>query len=64
MALILMMYCSRISWLMAYFNECSRIFSRSGEKAGSCLVLPMVRKGLHIKKFVVLRDEQKGMNLL
>jgi len=24
----------------------------------------MVRKGLHFKKFVVLRDEQKGMNLL
>jgi hypothetical protein len=27
-------------------------------------VLAMMREGLHIKKLVVLRDEQKGMNLL
>ena len=32
------------------------------EKAGFCLFLAMMRKGLHIKKFVVLRDGQKGMD--
>jgi hypothetical protein len=40
------------------------VFSRSGEKARFCPVLAMVRNGLHIKKFVVLRDDQKRMNLL
>ena len=59
-----MTYCSRLSWLMAYFNESHRVFSRSGGNQGFCLFLAMMRKGLHIKKFAVLRDEQKGMNLL